>query len=108
MPIGYQVLPPESPGTAKGKFGPAADAARVLEELKGVRVIVRIGRDKTAGNASALLALAAADLVMAPGARLGFLDDKTAGETVEVEDTPSVRGMIHAVKHLVEIVEEGK
>jgi large subunit ribosomal protein L30 len=25
-----------------------------------------------------------------------------------LEDTPSVRGMIHAVKHLVEIVEEGK
>ena len=28
--------------------------------------------------------------------------------TVELEDTPSVRGMINAVKHLVEIVEEGK
>ena len=25
-----------------------------------------------------------------------------------LEDTPAVRGMIHAVKHLVEIVEEGK
>jgi large subunit ribosomal protein L30 len=25
-----------------------------------------------------------------------------------LEDTPSVRGMINAVKHLVEIVEEGK
>ena len=24
------------------------------------------------------------------------------------EDTPSVRGMIHAVKHLVEVVEESK
>ena len=28
--------------------------------------------------------------------------------TRTLEDTPSVRGMIHAVKHLVEIVEEGK
>ena len=28
--------------------------------------------------------------------------------TRTLEETPSVRGMIHAVKHLVEIVEEGK
>ena len=28
--------------------------------------------------------------------------------TRELEDTPEVRGMINAVKHLVEIVEEGK
>jgi large subunit ribosomal protein L30 len=28
--------------------------------------------------------------------------------TRTLEDTPSVRGMIHAVSHLVEIVEEGK
>ena len=28
--------------------------------------------------------------------------------TRTLEDTPSVRGVIHAVKHLVEIVEEGK
>ena len=28
--------------------------------------------------------------------------------TRTLEDTPSVRGMINAVKHLVEIVEEGK
>jgi len=28
--------------------------------------------------------------------------------TRTLEDTPSVRGMIHAVQHLVEIVEEGK
>ena len=28
--------------------------------------------------------------------------------TPTLEDTPSVRGMIHAVKHLVEIVEEGQ
>jgi large subunit ribosomal protein L30 len=28
--------------------------------------------------------------------------------TRTLEDTPSVRGMIHAVRHLVEIVEEGK
>ncbi len=25
-----------------------------------------------------------------------------------LEDTPSVRGMIHSIRHLVEIVEEGK
>jgi large subunit ribosomal protein L30 len=28
--------------------------------------------------------------------------------TRTLEDTPSVRGMIHAVKHLVEVVEESK
>ena len=28
--------------------------------------------------------------------------------TRTLEDTPSVRGMIHAVSHLVQIVEEGK
>ena len=28
--------------------------------------------------------------------------------TRTLEDTPSVRGMIHAVKHLVETIEEGK
>jgi large subunit ribosomal protein L30 len=28
--------------------------------------------------------------------------------TRTLEDTPSVRGMIHAVRHLVEIVEDGK
>ena len=28
------------------------------------------------------------------------------GHTVEVEDTPSVRGMIRSIAHLVEIVEE--
>ena len=28
--------------------------------------------------------------------------------TRTLEDTPSVRGMINAVKHLIEIVEEGK
>jgi large subunit ribosomal protein L30 len=28
--------------------------------------------------------------------------------TRTLEDTPAVRGMIHAVQHLVEIVEEGK
>ena len=26
----------------------------------------------------------------------------------ELEDTPSVRGMINSIKHLVEIVDEGK
>jgi large subunit ribosomal protein L30 len=28
--------------------------------------------------------------------------------TRTLEDTPSVRGMIHSISHLVEIVEEGK
>jgi large subunit ribosomal protein L30 len=28
------------------------------------------------------------------------------GHTVEVEDTPSVRGMINAVRHLVAVVED--
>ena len=28
------------------------------------------------------------------------------GHTVEVEDTPSVRGMINSIPHMVEIVEE--
>src|SRR6267142_1247152 len=29
-------------------------------------------------------------------------------QVVEREDTPSVRGMIHKVRHLVEVVEQGK
>ena len=28
------------------------------------------------------------------------------GHTVEVEDTPSVRGMINKISHMVEIIEE--
>ena len=28
------------------------------------------------------------------------------GHTVEVEDTPSVRGMVNKIPHLVEIIEE--
>ena len=31
---------------------------------------------------------------------------KWTNHTVELVDTPSVRGMINAVKHLVEVVEE--
>lgn len=34
---------------------------------------------------------------------LGF---RKLGQTVEVEDTPSVRGMVRKVAHMVEIVEE--
>ena len=29
------------------------------------------------------------------------------GQVVEVQDTPQARGMIHRVRHLVRIVEEG-
>ncbi len=29
------------------------------------------------------------------------------GHTVEHEDTPSIRGMIHKIRHLVEVAEEG-
>src|SRR5688572_25232027 len=42
--VGYLILTIDSPGTVKGQFGPAADAARFLDGLKNVRVIVRIGR----------------------------------------------------------------
>ena len=28
------------------------------------------------------------------------------GHTVEVEDTPSVRGMVRSISHMVEIIEE--
>ncbi len=30
------------------------------------------------------------------------------GHTVEVKDTDQARGMLHAVRHLVEVVEEAK
>jgi large subunit ribosomal protein L30 len=30
------------------------------------------------------------------------------GQTVEVQDTPQARGMLHAVRHLVEVQEEAK
>ena len=30
------------------------------------------------------------------------------GHTVSVHDCPQVRGMLHAVRHLVEVAEEGK
>ncbi len=29
------------------------------------------------------------------------------GHTVEVQDTPQARGMVHAVRHLVRVEEEG-
>jgi len=29
------------------------------------------------------------------------------GQTVEHDDTPSIRGMLHKVRHLVEVAEEG-
>jgi large subunit ribosomal protein L30 len=30
------------------------------------------------------------------------------GHTVRLEDRPQTRGMLHAVRHLVEVTEEGK
>ena len=75
----------DSPGTSNGDLAPAAEAARYLADLKGVRVIAWIARrDSTgnavAGNASALLALAARDIAMTPGSRLGYLPDDPALE----------------------------
>ncbi len=40
-------------------------------------------------------------------ATLRGLGLKRMHQTVELEDTPSVRGMINAVTHLVVVVEEG-
>jgi large subunit ribosomal protein L30 len=40
-------------------------------------------------------------------ATLRSLGLRRIGHTVEVEDTPQARGMLHAVRHLVE-VKEGK
>src|SRR5262245_19767615 len=62
--IKWIVLGLESPGTDKGAVGPAADAARFIAGLKDVRVIASVGRDKSVGSASVLLALAANHLVM--------------------------------------------
>jgi len=78
------VLEIDSPGTLNGRLAPASEAASFLAGLKGVRVIARIRRDQEAGNASALLGLAAMDVVMSPGASLGFWSNERADGAVEV------------------------
>ena len=44
--------------------------------------------------------------VEAQAATLRGLGFRRVGHTVEVEDTPMTRGMIRAVAHMIEIVEE--
>jgi len=44
--------------------------------------------------------------VDAQAATLRGLGFRKLGQTVEVEDTPMTRGMVRAVSHMVEIVEE--
>jgi large subunit ribosomal protein L30 len=44
--------------------------------------------------------------VKAQAESLKGLGCRRIGHTVEVEDTPATRGMIRAVAHLIEIVEE--
>jgi large subunit ribosomal protein L30 len=44
--------------------------------------------------------------VEAQAATLRGLGFRRIGHTVEVEDTPMTRGMLRAVSHMVEIVEE--
>ncbi len=41
-------------------------------------------------------------------ATLRSLGLRRIGHTVEVKDTEQARGMLHAVRHLVEVSEEGK
>lgn len=36
--------------------------------------------------------------------RLGF---RRLGQTVEIDDTPALRGMVHKVQHLVDVQEGG-
>jgi large subunit ribosomal protein L30 len=43
--------------------------------------------------------------VASQGATLKGLGLKRVGHTVELEDTPAVRGMIRKVSHMVEIVD---
>jgi membrane-bound serine protease (ClpP class) len=80
------VLELSSAGSHNGEIAPALQACEFLGGLKGVRVIAWVKSDQVAGNASALLALSAQDLVMSPGAQLGFWPDERAGQRVEVED----------------------
>ena len=41
-------------------------------------------------------------------ATLESLGLRRIGHTVDVNDTPQARGMIHAVRHLVRVEEDGK
>ena len=41
-------------------------------------------------------------------ATLQSLGLRRIGQTVDVNDTPQARGMIHAVRHLVRVEEDGK
>jgi large subunit ribosomal protein L30 len=41
-------------------------------------------------------------------ATLQSLGLRRIGHTVDVNDTPQARGMIHAVRHLVRVEEDGK
>jgi membrane-bound ClpP family serine protease len=75
----------DSAGTEKGRLGPAEETARFLADLKGVVVVARIFEGRAAGNASALLALAARDILMSPNSRLGFVADE-ARVGLEVQD----------------------
>src|SRR5262245_33112976 len=76
----------DSPGTAEGRIEPAEQAAKFLSDLKGVRVVAWILQDRTAGNASALLALVAQDLLLSPGARIGAIPPPPGGGRIEVPD----------------------
>ncbi len=76
----------DSPGTKQGKLEPARELAEFLSDLKEVRVVARVGPDKVAGNATALVVLAADDAFMAPGAKLGIVSNDRAGQPVEVPD----------------------
>jgi len=69
------ILKINSPGTENGLLEPAESAAKFLANLRGVRVIAWIGQDRVAGGASALLALVGRELVMSPGARLGYIPE---------------------------------
>lgn len=77
----------DSPGTEEGRIEPAERLARSLTGLKGVRVVAWILQDRTAGNASALVALAAQDIFLSPGARLGAMPPPPGiGGRIEVPD----------------------
>ncbi len=63
---------------------------------------------KTAGKKTVVLkqTKSAIRRVEAQAATLRGLGFRRVGHTVEVEDTPMTRGMIRAVAHMIEIVEE--
>ena len=79
------VLEIDSPGTERGRLEPAEETVAYLKSLRGVRVVAKVEAGKFAGNASALIAIAAQDLVMAPASRLGFRPN-TGSDDLEVPD----------------------